>query len=152
MSDDCPASDDPADPPFRGPWDWVGGHEPAAPDSPARDATRMRKVLLTLADERRRAVLDYLRASESAHIEDVAAYIAAQETVVPGDEPTDGTVREIRIELYHVHLPKLQAIGAIEFEYATGRVRLRSYPEGFDRFLEFCRERRPDRSPDRDRE
>lgn len=154
MSDDCPASDEPADRPTRGPWDSVGGHERdrVGRDLSARDATRMRKFLLTLADERRRAALYYLRTEGSAHLEDVAEHVAAQETDAPGGEPAERTVREIRIELYHVHLPKLEAIGAVEHEYTTGQVRLRSFPEGFDRLLEYCREMESDRTIDPERE
>ena len=74
-----------------------------------------------LAAERRRLALDYLAdRTGPVDIEELAAAIAARET--DENSPDDDTVRQVAISLHHVHLPKMAAIGVIDYEPASSVV------------------------------
>ena len=87
-----------------------------------------------LANRRRRAVLRYLdRAGGTAPLSDVAAAIAT-ETRNPDPAAisdlagvSSRDVREVRISLHHVHVPKLVAANAIDFDSETEELTLRDH-------------------------
>lgn len=61
------------------------------------------EILQTLANERRRRVLDYVRTNGgSTSVDDIVSYLVAEEE---GTSESDST--RVHLNLYHVHLPKL---------------------------------------------
>ena len=74
-------------------------------------------VYQTLASTRQRAILSYVRErSDSISVDDIAAFLA-------GDERCSfNSVTGARIDLYHVHLPKLDEAGLLEWN-GTDEVR-----------------------------
>ncbi len=76
----------------------------------------------------RRAVLCAL----AEQTEEVTTLDALVDTL---DETMAGGEDQLRIELHHVHLPKLCALDAVEFDYRSGAVRF--HPESAtSRFVE----------------
>lgn len=74
-------------------------------------------VLRALADDRRRAVLSFLRGrDEPVDVERVAAHLAAG---------TDEDRAALHRELHHAHLPKLDASGLVAYDPVAGSVALR---------------------------
>lgn len=74
-------------------------------------------VLKTLADERRRAILEFLYdRSKPVDVEDVAAYL---------DGRTDADDESLVEKLHHVHLPALEEVGLLRYDPAAGRIRPR---------------------------
>ncbi len=85
-----------------------------------------------LADRRRRAVLRYLEMADSpVPVDDLADHVALEEQPGESGPVADlgdallGTRRRIRISLRHVHVPKLEAADAVEFDLETNTVSLR---------------------------
>lgn len=93
-----------------------------------------------LANERRRYVLYYLQANEHAELEEVAEQVAAWETGKSPEELDEQTRRNVRVSLYHSHLPKLEKTGFIGYDHRHGSMHFRSPPEPIERFLDYCSE------------
>ena len=79
-----------------------------------------------LADRRRRAVLRYLdRSDGTATLTELAEAIASESrnpdpsTISDLAGASSRDVRAVRISLHHVHVPKLDAAGAIEYDRQT---------------------------------
>lgn len=73
-----------------------------------------------LAAKHRRAVLDILATStHPIELEELAATIATREDVNGVD---DGFVDRVRLELHHVHLPKMDSLGVIDYDPAATRI------------------------------
>ncbi|WP_290813339.1 hypothetical protein [Halovivax sp.] len=75
---------------------------------------------LIVANERRQCVLRYFRESpaEIASVEDLAEYVLGRHR--------DGDPRRreaVRISLHHVDLPKLDAVGALDYDPRSSTVR-----------------------------
>ncbi|WP_135830388.1 DUF7344 domain-containing protein [Halorussus halobius] len=89
----------------------------------ARDADATFEVL---ADERRRLALHYLRDRGSADVDELATVVsgwtrarrAEAETVTPGEREA------VRIDLHHVHLPRLVDAGVVDYDRDAGVARL----------------------------
>lgn len=99
---------------------------------------QINEVIDALADERRRSVLYYLKDRENADLEEVTEHVATRETEIAADELDERTMMNTRIELYHAHLPKLEAAGIIGYDRRQGSVRLQYLPAPVERFLEYC--------------
>jgi len=70
-----------------------------------------------LEPERRRLALAVLeKRSSRLDLADLAADVAERE------RGSDATVREVRIDLHHAHLPKLAAAGVVDYDPATHTV------------------------------
>lgn len=73
--------------------------------------------------ERRRTTLDILGESTgSMKLEDLAATVAEREN--GGDVVEDGAVERVAGTLHHVHLPKMDDLGVIDYDPDTSRVEL----------------------------
>lgn len=76
-----------------------------------------------LAHRRRRTVLSVLAQGAADSVSDLAVRVAAAET--GSSVPVDGqTIERVRTSLHHVHLPKLDAVGLLEYDPGADRVRL----------------------------
>lgn len=89
------------------------------------------ELLRVVSDRRRRAVLNHLR-------ENGDGAVTVDELVdgIPADERTARA--RVELQLRHVHLPKLDAAGIVEYDAGSATVRYR--PEGrcgLERLLEF---------------
>lgn len=104
----------------------------ATPDADDFSAEDVGTVMGLLADQRRRALLGYLeRADGAATLTEVAEAIAT-ETGNPDPRAmsdlagvSSRDVREVRISLHHLHVPKLAAAGAIDYDSETETLTLR---------------------------
>lgn len=96
------------------------------------------KFMEALANKRRRYVLYYLRAKEHAELEEVTEQIAAWETGTPPEELDEQTRRNVRVSLYHSHLPKLEKAGFIGYDHRHGSMRFQNPPERVIHFLDYC--------------
>lgn len=73
-----------------------------------------------LASERRRVTLDVLAdRTAPVSLRDLAAAVAAHEADVRTD---DEAVERVAITLHHVHLPKLAALGVVDYDADEARV------------------------------
>lgn len=85
-------------------------------------------VLASLASERRRIALSVLEDRDVPMARaDLAREIATRETDEEPD-PEPGTVADLLISLQHVHLPKLEAAGLVEYDTTDGTVAYVGHP------------------------
>jgi len=82
-------------------------------------------VFDVLKNERRRAVIQYLHDhGGSADLSDVAEHIAASENDTPVRQLTSQERKRVRIALYQCHLPRMDALGIVEFDKHRGTIAL----------------------------
>ena len=88
------------------------------------DAATMEHLLASLASEYRRLVVAWFVETETAvaSVADLAEYVRAE-----GDE-TSASLDQIKIRLHHVDLPKLAAIGVLDYDPRNGTVRYHGEP------------------------
>jgi hypothetical protein len=93
-------------------------------------ADRVDELLAVLASRRNRAVLQYFRVSPTdvASLTDVAEYVSSRSDT--RDSPDQEQVAMI---LHHRNIPKLSAVGVVEYDPRTKTVRYRG-----DRMVEEC--------------
>ncbi|RQG91217.1 hypothetical protein EA462_04295 [Natrarchaeobius halalkaliphilus] len=96
-----------------------------------------------LSNRRRRYALYclYDQPDDAATIEDVTETVVSLETRDTGPEPRseiDEQKRQIRTELQHVHLPKLENAGVLEHDQRSGTVRYWTQPT-LEEWLEHAR-------------
>lgn len=91
-------------------------------------------VLSVLAVETRRYALRYFleSAEHTATLDDVAGYVAGR----LGNLSEESRQRT-RINLHHVHLPKLASAGLVDYESRTSTVRYRGHPFA-EKIVEWC--------------
>jgi len=77
----------------------------------AAELTRPERCEL-LADERRRAVLDSLDGQSTVELEPLARSVAASGDGVV----TDDAVERLKRMLHHVHLPKMDDVGVVDYD------------------------------------
>lgn len=86
------------------------------------DSNDIDDALDVLADRQRREVLEYLieETSDWATIEELAEHLAS-----PESKRTNGarTEKALETRLYHVHVPKLEEYGFVEYDARSGAVR-----------------------------
>jgi len=94
------------------------------PDDAVADAPLSRDDLFfVLKNERRRLVLRYLAGSERVvRMRDVAEQVAAWEHDITLAELTSEQRQRVYIPLYQSHLPKLDALGLVEYDQSRGVV------------------------------
>lgn len=115
------------------PDDWDG--------SPDIDEERRRwldDVLDLLANSRRRDVLYYLASTELTDVGTLAEEMAALDEGCSVDEVPQENRKRIQIELVHMHLPKLDDAGAIEFDPRSEIIRCREVPRVLRIVLKNC--------------
>ena len=93
------------------------------------------QLFALLADSRRRYLLYRLRDGAQCRLSRVARDIASHETETLGGAPPD-RVRAVYLDLYHTHLPKLDAAGVIDYSERLGEVVLIRTDEAFTRCLD----------------
>jgi hypothetical protein len=88
-----------------------------------------------LANERRRAVIERLDASPgTVTVRDLSTAIAETET---GQSPPPARVREsVYTSLHQTHLPKLHAVGVVEYDRDRSRVHVRPAVRQVDRHMD----------------
>jgi len=100
-------------------------------NGPASDGggSLLSRIFGALSHPRRRCVLYYLRDHGQAQVDDLAVHIAGWERDVPSADAADDDeyVDQIRLELTHSHLPKLEDEGLVEYDPRTEMVSY-SYP------------------------
>lgn len=75
------------------------------------------ELYAALADERRRRTLGYLvETGTAATLDELTTAIAAAEDRKPPTELSAATTRTVGIALHHVHLPKLDDKGLVEYD------------------------------------
>lgn len=113
--------------------------EPIGGGSPVADGGfQIDMVTEALANERRRYVLYYLRDNESAELDELTEQVAVRETGTPPGELDEQTRRNVRIDLCHAQLPKLEDTGMIEYDRRHGSIRFRRPPDEVEYFLDYC--------------
>lgn len=92
-------------------------------DGPSTDVD---ETLTVLRSSNRRQVLEYLadESVESATVEELAFHLATAKSDREASETRDRDTLEMR--LHHVHLPKLDDHGVLEFDARSNTARYRS--------------------------
>ena len=102
------------------------------------------EVLGNLADGRRRIVLSAISAADGAvDREALARSVAAREHGVSEVEVPPRDARDVLVSLHHVHLPKLDEAGLVEYDRETETVAYAGHPELDDEWLLFETEETP---------
>lgn len=94
------------------------------------------RVFDVLAHQRRRAALGCLvDHSQAIALADLAQDVAVRENEEPITEIPKAEIQEIRLVLYHQHLPKLVAAGAVEYDRERDLVRVADSADRVERVL-----------------
>lgn len=96
------------------------------------------EFLQVLANQRRRYALYFLRDEERSTLDELAKLIAAQEHETSPEEVDEQAYRNVRIDLYHAHLPKLEETGVIAYDRQSGQLCYRQLPGPMGEFLDYC--------------
>lgn len=101
-----------------------------SPEESSLDVSVVDALFDALSDSRRRFVVACLDAhSEPLTVRDLAfKYTAWEHGVSPAEIPTD-EVETTHLELYHRHIPKLVAVGVVEYDRDRGTATLRESGE-----------------------
>lgn len=79
--------------------------------------TALDRVYSALADERRRRVLSVLtQESTPIDVETLARGVTIQEAAADSGMVTEEAISQVRLSLYHHHLPKLSEVGLISYD------------------------------------
>ncbi|WP_255167526.1 DUF7344 domain-containing protein [Natrononativus amylolyticus] len=90
-----------------------------------------------IGSKRRRYVLYALQNQKNATFEEVTERVAIWETETPPEELDERTRQNIRVNLHHSHLPKLEDAGIIRYDRQSGAVSLRDLPDATETFLDY---------------
>lgn len=113
---------------FCRPLNWFDGHARSMAGEP--ESRRFDRFLRALSDSTRRLVLSHLHAADTDRftLDELAAVVASE---VTASAASADTRRETaRVALHHRHLPKLAAVGLIDYDPHSGRIRYRGTPDG----------------------
>lgn len=105
------------------------------------DGERLDELFEALSDRRRRCTLYVLQEEERTEVDELAGRTAAQLHGRPRDDLSEETVENVRIELYHKHLPILADSDVVEYDERSSVVVYREPPEAVETFLAYCAER-----------
>jgi DNA-binding transcriptional ArsR family regulator len=78
-----------------------------------------------LASPYRRFILEHLSPQEEVSVDDLAQQLATWEVYRAKADKTDEAYRRIQHVLFHIHLPKLEDDGLVEYDHERGTVTLR---------------------------
>lgn len=113
--------------------DSDGSPEPNAattPDSrPPPDVLELERIYEALEHPRRRYPCYTLFEDTEWSLTDLATKVAAWETGVSESEVSADDRGKVYVSLYHVHVPKLVDVGAIEFDETTETIARGAYAE-----------------------
>lgn len=101
--------------------------------------TPLNRILISLQVNRRRYLLYYLQEEDSCDLDDAAQHVAAWEQGCDLSDVPPKIHDRIQMELYHIHLPKLEQLNIIDYDKRSGGIRLRDPPDKLDAFLELAR-------------
>lgn len=105
-------------------------------------------VFAVLSSKRCRYVLFYLQTVESsAEVSSLVEAVAEWETGNPIDHVSEDHRQRVLTSLRHAHLPKLSAMGLVEYDEAEDVVRRGPYVEQVETYLEIAAERDEDVTP-----
>ncbi|MFC4439135.1 MULTISPECIES: DUF7344 domain-containing protein [Natrialbaceae] len=104
----------------------------------ADGGNQINEFIELIADKRRRYVLYFLRNRGNTEFEAVTEQVTAWETETPPEELDEQTRRNIRIDLRHSHLPKLEDTGIIRFDRRNGSIYLQHLPDSLEKYLDYC--------------
>jgi len=94
-------------------------------------------VFDVLKNDRRRAVIRYLHEHGGvAELSDVAEHVAARENDTAVRRLTSQERKRVRIALYQCHLPRMDALGVVDFDSDRGTVALRDAASQVQTYLE----------------
>ena len=87
------------------------------------DPSSLDDVFRALAASHRRAICRYFESSgdDVAEFDDLVEFVVEEEGPARADDRSEHR-REVAVDLYHVHLPRLSEAGLVEFDHRTGRV------------------------------
>lgn len=121
---------------------------PEVPTDP-RDGERALSrddVFDVLYNERRRAVLDYLRDNDgSATVSDLAEFIAASENETTVQRLSSSQRKCVYVGLYQNHLPMMDDVGVVDYDKDRGTVHLRDCVTQLEPYLDDAVEADADR-------
>jgi hypothetical protein len=86
---------------------------------------KISKYLEIISSKRRRYVLYALQSKNKATFEEITERVATWETEIPSEELDERTKQNIRVNLHHSHLPKLEDAGIIGYNHQSGTLCLR---------------------------
>lgn len=98
------------------------------------------RVLQALSRERDRCILYCLTENEAVDIDELVDAVIELERDEPPATVPDGERRKVRTKLHHARLPKLEALGIVEYDKRNGAIRYRNPPPHFEDFLHLARE------------
>lgn len=108
------------------------------------EASRIDVTFSLLDETRRRYLLYIVQQTDPTTLTEAARTIAAAETEYqPANVPND-VLEDVRVDLQHVHLPKLQDSGVIEYDARNGDIRCGSLPEPLASLLDMAVEKESD--------
>lgn len=94
----------------------IGKIPPAADDKNENDNRRIAVICDILSNERRVTVIDALEPGEALRITQVLDHFVA-------DTEDKNTRKNINTALYQTHLPQLEAVGVIEYDWDCDEIR-----------------------------
>lgn len=95
------------------------------------------KVLIGLANSRRRFILRQLRTNESMTLSVLADDIAVHEHDQSLADIAAKTVRQTYISLYHTHIPTLESATLVQYDQAVEKVSLTEQAKAVERYDDF---------------
>ena len=75
-----------------------------------------------LSNPRRRVVCSVLCRCDRLSVSELTSHIVARETGEPLEDVSTETIENVRIDLYHRHLPKLEGAGLVTWQPGSGHV------------------------------
>ncbi|MEF8785614.1 MAG: hypothetical protein V5A45_06740 [Haloarculaceae archaeon] len=107
----------------------------SVPTDTERGPPQPTQLFALLADSRRRYLLYRLREEGPCRLAQIARDIAKHEVATLGTVPPD-SVRDVYLDLYYTHLPKLDAAGIVDYSESLGEVLLVQTDDAFTRCLD----------------
>ena len=102
------------------------------------DPDSMDRALALLASRERRMIIQYFDRNDavSTSVEALTDHLAGAKVEADGGEPP---TRTAEAELHHVHIPKLEDYGVVEYDSRSGEVRYHPH-ERLEALVEFASE------------
>jgi DNA-binding transcriptional ArsR family regulator len=121
---------------FTTAWDYETKRTDEA-SSVADGGHKISKSLEMLGSKRRRYVLYVLQNRKKATFKEVTERVAIWETETVSEELDERTRENIRVNLHHSHLPKLEDAGMITYDRQSGAVYLRDLSDTMEEILDY---------------
>lgn len=96
------------------------------------------RILGALAHQRRRYVLYYLHDHERTQTDDLAVQVAAWEQDIPITDVPAEEAEQVKMNLVHSHLPKLEDHGLVEYDQRSDAVSYTHPPALLEEALELA--------------